>query len=835
MASDLSLNGTWSLTWTEDAPDYNIGVKLEGCCELTATVPAPIHTILQQQGLLDDPNIGLNSLKARWVEEQYWIYRREFDAPAKALAQNAWISFNRLEYSALILLNGEPLGTHENAHRPAVFNVTGKLRKGRNLLVVRVESGLQATVDRPVGEYAMDPLARITRRPWQRKPQYQCGWDWNPRLMNVGILGDVTLHWCPGPRLDQVAVFAIPNPDLTAATVHARAFLDNPSTEAISGTLIVRIAETGSETRLPITIEPGTSTHEALLTINSPRLWWPIDHGEQALYTVEVSVETAADMQSRTRKTGVRSVAIDQSPHPEEGRYCILTINGRKVFCKGANWVPPDMLYSGVTANRYRELVDLAAQASFNLLRVWGGAHFADPAFCEACDKAGILIWHDFLFACAKFPGDYPEFAAEVRAEVTHAVREMAHHPSLVVWCGNNEVEWGDWAWNYDNTLRTHPHYAIFHHDIPKIVLEEDPSTLHWISSPWSPDYRYPNDPLVGDQHPWGVSIMDGKGADFWQYRQYVDRFPNEGGVLGASSPATLRQFLPEDEQRMLSPSWQHHDNPLAHMAGEQGGLGRAYQTVQIWTGRDPLTMDRGDYTFLSALLQAEGLREYIENYRRRMFSSASAVFWMYNDSWPVTHGWTIVDYYLRKKLAYHPVRRAFQPVTAVVADEGIGRIGVYGVNETQEPWTGRIRYGLFRLAGARGEAEADVTLPPNASARIADIDRSAWERIGLTRAGAFATLERDDTVVAQARLLLARFGELEWGQPAIKTAVDGSTAVYTSDAFVWGACLDIDGESPIADNCFDLLPGIPYRVRLADGAVTAPPVLRTGNAALGH
>ncbi len=833
MHGSLSLNGTWGLTWTEGAPlmhsNYFLGEHCEGRDLLPAAVPAPIHQVLMDCGLLEDPNLGLNSLNARWVEEQFWTYRYEFTAPEKTLSAPAWLVFERLEMMATVWLNGEEVGKHANVHRPARFNVTGKLRPGSNLLVVQLTTGMHEVCDLPVRDYMPDEISLLTRRPWLRKPQYQCGWDWNCRLMNVGILGDVRLEWSTVPRVDQVTVFAVPSEDLSTAAFHVRVTVDNPGDAEVSGTLTARLSGAGQEVSVPVTLPPGESRPEAILEIAQPQLWWPVGQGEPFLYTVEVSLEAGGDTQTALRRTGVRRVEMDQSPHPETGRYCTLKINNRPIFCKGGNWAPADLLYSRVEPERYRQLAELALEANFNFMRVWGGGTFEAPLL-EVCDELGLLVWHDLLFACSKYPGDDPDFAAEVRREVTWGVRELAHHPSLVVWCGNNEIEWGDWAWGYDDQRRTHPHYAMFHHDIPLIVRREDPSTLHWLSSPSSPDYAHPNDPTVGDQHPWGVSMNPG-GADWWDYRTYVDRFPNEGGVMGASSPATLRQFLPTDQQRPFSAAWVHHDNPFAAQDREPGTLGRAYKTLDLWAGRNAREMSLDDYAFLSGLLQGEGLAEYISNYRRRMFSSACACFWSYNDSWPVTNGWTIVDYYLRRKLSFYPVRRAFQPLAVVLAEEH-GRVRVFGVNDTPQDWSGDLRYGLFLTTGGmpRDECRA-VTLAANASTLLAEFPRSEWEELGTTRSGAFAVLTQAGTLVAQHRLFVERFKDLEIAPPQVETSVAGGLAVFRSEVFVWGVCLDVDGETPLADNCFDLLPGIAYPVPWS--AAQPPVILRTGSAEL--
>lgn len=833
MSGSLSLNGTWGLTWAEGShlmePEHYMGPTLRGRRLLRAAVPAPIHKVLEEAALIEDPNTGLNSLRARWVEEQFWIYRHVVTVPQEATTQTAWLTFEKLELEATVLLNGKEVGKHANAHRPARFNVTGKLRSGENLLVVQVSTGLHSASDRPAEGYASGKIGLLTKRHWHRHPQYQSGWDWSARLINVGILGDVRLEWCDTPRLDQVTVFALPSDDLSNATFHVRATIEGVGPEPLQGTLRVRVAEAGQEITAPVTIPPGESRHEVKLRVTNPQLWWPLNHGEQFLYTVEVTLDCAGETQHATRKTGVRRVEIDQSPHPVEGTHFILTINNRPVFCKGGNWAPADLLYTTVDAARYRELVDLAVGANFNLLRIWGGGLFADPALLDACDESGVMVWHDFLFACAKYPGQDPDFAAEVSREVTFAVRELAHHPSLVVWCGNNEIEWGDWGWGYDNAAPTHPHYTLFHRDIPRIVAAEDPSTQHWLSSPYSPGLRDPNDPTVGDQHPWKVSIMMPGGADFWEYRALVDRFPNEGGVLGASSPATLRQFLPEKDRYLLSPSWDHHDNPLACTDSKQGDLGHAYQTVELWTGRDPLAMEWEEYAFVSGLLQAEGLQEYIANYRRRMFSSASAVFWSYNDSWPVTHGWTIVDYYRRKKLSYHPVRRAFQPVMVVVAEEE-DEVTVYGINDTPQEWTGEVRYGLFTLAGALPLDESlSVALAANASTPLGRFSRALWEEHGPRYSGAFAVLLKDGQPCAQHRLFLARFKDLAFVHPQIAMRVEDGRLTLIADAFAWGVCLDVDGETPFADNCFDLVPGIAYSLPWS-ADLGEPKIIRLGN-----
>jgi beta-mannosidase len=852
MYQSISLNGTWDLCHNDDFPQFLTAENLPGRHAFKARVPAPIHEVLMEAGHLDDPRVGLNSLRARWVEEVYWAYRRTFPAPEGWDGEMpAWLVFQRLEMNAVIYLNGVEVGRHANAHRPARFDVTRVLRAdGDNTLVVLIDAGLFDVSEKPGVEYRDSPQARLTKIHWQRRGQWQRGWDWQQRLLNVGILGDVRLEWSDHPIALQWQAYATLRDDLKTATITVKVSILNPTGSPFLGSLALLVGEkaflphetmVGTLNELGhenIDMAPGESIHCVQASIDSPQLWWPIGHGEQWRYPIDVRLRFdydpyVSDEQAFTTMLGVRKVEVDQSPHPVQGRYFILKINNRPIFCKGGNWVPADMLHSTVTPERYRELVDLAIGANFNLLRIWGGGIFADPAFLDYCDERGVLVWHDLLFACSKYPGDYPEFAAEVRREVTWAVREMAHHASLVVWCGNNEIEEGDWNWGYDHRYRTHPHYAMFHHDLPQIVTHEDPSKFYWISSPYSPDYKSPTDPTVGDQHPWRVSLQMAGGADWWVYRNFVDRFPNEGGVLGCSTPATLKQFLPEKEQYVLSPSWEHHDNPFAINDITPGTLGHAYQTVTLWTGLDPFTLDMERYAYVSGLLQAEGITEYIHNYRHRMFSSASAVFWMYNDSWPATHSWTIVDYYRRKRLPYHPVRRAFDPVTVVCAQDEDG-VGYWCINESAEPWRGRLYYGTFAVDGGLVETdEFDCELPPNAAVSLGNgwsADVFSGEKAFTY--GAFAVLyDTDGNIVAQHRAFFARFGEMKIiRDPAIEMSVDNGVLTLKSDAFCWGVCLDENGDTPVPDNLFDLLPGIPYTLPWDERTLGEPRIVRLGN-----
>jgi beta-mannosidase len=819
-SSQLSLSGKWKVTWN----DGNHGPKtvfdfstinplFDTLRYMDVDVPMDLIVALQKKGLIGDINHGMNFLTARWVAEQCWHYYRHFTVPEEALNKPAWLSFERLDYAAIIYLNGEPVGRHDNAFIPCLIDVTGKLLEGKNIITVGIESGLYDAADKSAKDYNDRLNVYLNKRHWLRKPQYQFSWDWNPQLINVGITGDVTLIWHEEIRLDNIVPLITMSDDLSSAEMVIRTFIEGKGVNK-DFTIEATLLEKDQQISNKIIVREGVNPYELKMKVNKPELWWPAGEGSPELYTLRVDIKKEGRLiDSDFRKIGFRKIEVDRSKHPVEGNYFIIKVNNKPVFMKGGNWVPADMIYSNVELKNLEKLVDMAVDANFNILRIWGGGLFAGNDLLRLCDEKGIVVWHDFLFACSEYPGDDVDFYNNVKREVTWAVREFAYHPSLIVWCGNNELEWGTWDWGYKNSGKVVPDYIIYHHLIPVIMKEEDPSRFYWPSSPYSENHEFPNSPITGDQHPWGVTLQK-DSTNLWAYREYVDRFPNEGGVLGASSPATLRQFLPAGEQHVRSFSWDLHDNSKNF---ETNKTGVTYKFIEDWLGKDYKDMSFDDYGFASALLQAEGLMEYINNYHRRMYSSSSAIFWMYNDSWPVTHGWTIVDYYLRKKLAYHPVRRAFQQVCVVVAEDG-DKINIYGINEKQQPWKGKLQYGLFKTDGARSFNESkNVVLPPNASTIIASFKRDEFLKAGINKHGAFAILMENTKVISQHRLFMAKFKELDLLKPQVSITRSEGRVTISSPVYVWGLTLDIDGESDIPDNCFDLLPGIPYVINLPD------------------
>ncbi|SFS71613.1 beta-mannosidase [Paenibacillus sp. BC26] len=804
------LNGAWKL---RGADGQRGAVKTHHLFEtdaakwMDATVPGEVHLELMKQGLIEEPTEGLNALSARWVEENLWSYRRSFTASEEAIGNHAWLIFEGLDYHAKIYLNEELIGEHANFYRPCKVAVTGKLRK-ENLLVIVLDSGLHMAGNKSIeGYYENSQDHELHKRIWLRKPQSSFGWDWSTRLVNVGIHKPVALEWATSVRLDDVVVLSEVNETMDEAVVTVRAFVEGCGENPVSGKLTVRIGEdtNAAVQSFDYTIEPGMQRLEAKCTVANPKLWWPAGHGEQHLANVEVELHAADELAGkRSKRIGFRKLRINQDPHPSGGSYFYLEVNDRPVFAKGANAIPPDMIFQRADRARYEGLISRALEANFNFLRVWGGGIYETDDFYELCDEHGIMVWQDFVFACADYPVTDATFMSNVKQEAIHNVRRLAHHPSLVMYCGNNENEWHTF---YREEGIIYPDYALYHHILPRIVQAEDPGRYYQPSSPFSPDHQYPNANDRGDQHPWTVGF---ENNDFRDYREMICRFPNEGGILGTTSLSATNACLPEGGGSVLSYAWQQHDNAVDSWFA----LSAPDKQISDWIGLDPRSMSIEQFVYYGGLIQGEGLREYIDNFRRRMFDCASAIFWMFNDCWPATRSWTVVDYYLNRTPAFYPVKRAFQPISVVAAKEG-QTVRIFGINETEQTWSGELQVGLFRFSGAYVMDERlKVELPPNTSVCVLEFSDAQWEEAGITDTAVFARLlnEQEDTV-ARNRLILPRFVEMKWDKPHIEVVREDTYAVFRSDVFAWGVCIDLDGTEPLPDNFFDIWPGMAYRI----------------------
>ncbi|BCM70088.1 hypothetical protein EASAB2608_05422 [Streptomyces sp. EAS-AB2608] len=661
---------------------------------LEATVPGCVHTDLLTAGVIPDPFLGRNETDVAWVGRRAWTYVR--DLGHDSAHERTDLVFDGLDTAAYITLGGRPVGRTRNMHRRYRFDVTG--RTGR--LEIRFASAYDeaAAVRAVTGER---PNVYPEPSQYIRKMACNFGWDWGPTLVTAGIWRPVRLeHW-------STARIAHVRPLVTVAEGTGRVEVRL----AIERTAQGRGRTLRAEARVAgARAEAELNGDEAVLRLEVPdaRLWWPRGYGEQPLYDLRLTLsdEEGGPLDTWHRRIGFRTVELDRSAD-EHGTGFTLVVNGVRIFARGVNWIPDDAFPSRVTPERYRTRLTRAAEANVDLVRVWGGGIYEDDAFYDACDELGLMVWQDFLFACAAYPEEQP-LRGEIEAEACDNVVRLMPHPSLVLWNGNNENLWGFRDWEWEAPLAGDSWGEGYYLGLlPRIVAELDPTRPYTAGSPWSGSWdHHPNDPAHGTHHSWEVWNRQ----DYAEYRASVPRFVAEFGWQAPPALATLRRALPGERLAPDSPGMLHHQKAEDGNGKLDRGVARHF----------PLPEDDFDrWHYLTQLVQARAVAAGIEHWRSHWPVCAGTVVWQLNDCWPVT-SWAAIDGDGRLKPLYHELRRVYAD-RLLTLQPGAGGLVLAAVNQSAEPWRTTV---TLRRTGADGttvgEAALDVTADPRAVARIA-------------------------------------------------------------------------------------------------------------------
>jgi beta-mannosidase len=467
--------------------------------------------------------------------------------------------------------------------------------------------------------------------------------------------------------------------------------------------------------------------------------------------------------------------------------------------------VPADSIIARVTPQKYDALICAAAEANFNMLRIWGGGIFEDDAFYEACDERGILVWQDFLFSCLYYPDDDPNFVQRMGAEAEFAVRRLRNHACLALWCGNNENQWIHQDRVADGTAADRLYgERIYDQVLPDVCERLDPTRPYWPSSPFGSD-DYCNSETSGDRHAWQVTILDDdieKRLDYMRYAEDRSSFVSEYGIAAPPNLDSWQRCLKPDELEYESDAWNWHRNSLEWRTPVADALER------YWKPMDE--MDLLEYIRAGQMIQAEALKFSIEHWRRRKFCTAGVLFWMYNDCWCET-GWTIIDCYLNRKASYWAVKRAYAPVLVSPRIDG-DSAAISVVNDRRQAVRGELVGGWanVRTGETIQRDPMSVRCAGNAVCTVTELDlpgdepREAWV--------AWARLEADGELLSRNRALAADFRFREAGFAPVHldwTVNEAAPSVtVTADAYAFHVHIDTPRGLTPADNDFDLLPG---------------------------
>ncbi len=652
---------------------------------LPAAVPGSVHTDLLAAGRIPDPFVGDNESRVAWVSGEDWDYRLKFTVtPEMAAEERIYLIGEGISTLATVYLNGQRVGESENQYRTYRWEVKALLWPGENELLLAFRSPVRYITARQAARPLQPPFDALVGSPYLRQAASQFGWDWAMKLPAVGIQGQMALIGHSEARLE---------------TVHWRQFHGKErvqiqaqvQTEAWGGAALEAVLEVvgpaGERFEERAALDDGCG--EVGVRVENPQLWWPNGYGAQPLYRATVRLwADGVEVDARSFTLGLRTLELRREPD-EWGRSFTFVVNGVAVFCKGANWVLADVFPARVSDEQLEFLIRSAADVHMNMLRVWGGGFYESERFYDLCDRYGILIWQDFMFACSIYPFDEADFVENVRGEAVEAVRRLRHRACLALWCGNNEMEqgWVNWGWDRPEFAGLKAAYEqFFHHQLPGWVAGEDLDHAYWPSSPSGGEFLVDNNAdSGGDTHIW--EVWHGM-KPFSYYLTRHSRFISEFGFQSFPEMRTVASYALPEEWNLTSYIMEYHQRSWNGNARIISYLADHFRVPESFS----------EWLYLTQVLQAEAIRIGVEHWRRENRRTSGVLYWQLNDCWPVA-SWSSLDYYGRWKLLHYAARRFFAPVLLSVAVDGL-RPAIFVTNEPVTAWQGTVRWSLERLDG---------------------------------------------------------------------------------------------------------------------------------------
>lgn len=622
-----------------------------------ATVPGNIFSDLQNAGIIKDPFYADHEKKYQWVNNQEWIYQSEFEiSDSILLFPSIQLVFEGLDTYCQIRLNDSLILNTDNMFRTWNIEVKPWLRHGKNKLRLSFSPPQIANAEKA----AHLPYSLPDQRVFTRKAPYHFGWDWGPTFTAGGIWKPIYLRTNSGFYLENFATFTR---SVSESVAEMRGTLDIISLKTEELFLEISINGEKAEKSYAIDCRKGHNTFSFDFPIVEPEIWWPAGYGNQPLYDIEVTVSSATTRQTAHVSTGVRTARLVQEPD-STGSSFYFEINGKAIFAKGANYIPQDNFYDRMDSVRYEKLFHEIEFANMNMIRIWGGGIYENDYFYKLADEKGILIWQDFMYACAMYPGD-DDFLQNASIEAEQQIKRIRKHPSIVLWCGNNESEngWQDWGWqkqlgySEEDSTQIYEHYLqLFHSILPELVIEHHYGTDYHPSSPTF-GWGHEESNLQGDSHYWGIWWgME----DFEVYERKTGRFMSEYGFQGFPSDFTLHKYIPKENLENL-----YDTILLVHQKHPTGN-----QTIESYMKRYyPVPQRLDELAYVSQLLQAYGMDLAIRYHRAAAPHCMGTLYWQLNDCWPVI-SWSGLDYQYRRKALHYTARETFQQMLIYTKEE---------------------------------------------------------------------------------------------------------------------------------------------------------------------
>jgi beta-mannosidase len=647
-----------------------------------ATVPGNIFTDLLTHKVIEDPFVKSNEEKVQWVSKKNWEYKTTFTLSAEILKKdNLELIFEGLNTYAKIYVNGNyQLNTDNAFKRYSISLKEIPMQASNELRIVFQNTASFENAAKLNSEYKLPEGNRI----YTRKAQFQYGWDWGPKLNTSGISKGIFIQAWNDVKFASIFIRQ-KKINSERATLSAEITIESSLNKNIS--LFTKINREVISSN--ISLKKGTHTYKIPIEITNPKLWWTHNLGTPYLYNFKFQlIDEGKVKDEKSIKKGIRTIKLI-TKKDSIGESFYFELNGKMVYMKGANYVPQHSFQNKVTNRQYKKLLSDVVASNMNMLRVWGGGIYENDIFYELCDTKGILIWQDFMFACAMYPGDI-EFLANIQEEAKQQVKRLRNHPSIALWCGNNENTegWKRWGWQNNRTEKEkveiwNDYLAVFDTILPNVVAEFS-DTDYWETSPkhgrGNPTYK-----TEGDAHDWWVWH---DGYPFEHFENNVPRFMSEFGFQSFPSFETINYINQTDTVNLNTKAMKSHQK---HARGSQliaEYMERAYN----------LPKNDEDYVYISQLLQARGVVMGIEAHRRAKPTNMGTLYWQLNDCWPAI-SWSSIDYFGNWKALQYKAKNAFENVliSSVLQDENVQ---TFVINDTFEPIQGVLKQKVIDFYG---------------------------------------------------------------------------------------------------------------------------------------
>lgn len=782
------INSNWKFK-SSDSPDWR-----------SASVPGNVYTDLLVHKAIPDPFIKTNEEKVQWVATKNWEYKTTFNISDQELQKEfIEITFEGLDTYAKVYINNQLIVTTDNAFRSYTIDIKEQAKKVNELRIDFSNTNSIETKKENINPYKLPEGKRI----YTRKAQFQYGWDWGPKLNTSGIWKAVTLKTWNAIQFDDIY---IKQQEVTSENANFEIDFTIESTTNKSVNIFT-VANKQSQTDL-IKIKKGKHTYSISFDIKNPQLWWTHNLGTPHLYQFDFQlIENNRIKDEKTIKKGIRTIKL-VTDKDEKGATFHFELNGKPVYMKGANYIPQNSFQNNVTGSHYKKLLTDVTNSNMNMLRVWGGGIYENDIFYNLCDEKGILIWQDFMFACAMYPGD-KDFLANVQQEAIEQVTRLRNHASIALWCGNNENAegWNRWGWQANRTEKEKAeiwkdYQAVFSNILPKTVANLNPEIKYWESSPkygrGNPKYEF-----KGDAHDWWVWH---DATPFEHFEEKVPRFMSEFGFQSFPSYETLKHINQSKSIDLKTDAIKSHQKHS-----------RGFQLIEEYMQRDyNIPTNDPDYAYVSQLVQAKGITMGIEAHRRAKPYNMGTLFWQLNDCWPAI-SWSSIDYFGNWKALQYKAKKSFKNllISSVVKDN---MINTYIVNDSFEEINKKLTLKYINFKGDILWSDTiEVNIKANSSEQYYNISLKKFQKNNIV-----FVAEMNDN---QALLYLDKPKNLELQKAEINKTITKSKNGFIIELFSNTLQKDIfvstNQKGHFSDNYFDLLPNQKVEIEFITNAKT--------------